>query len=389
MNRNRWSVLALLSLARTAMAFQFQTVGSLAPDLVDAFALDYARLGTLIGLYLLPGVLIALPGGMLGGRFGAKRVVLTGLALMALGGVLTGFGDSLVPMVVGRVMSGTGAVLMNVLLAKMVVDWFAGREIATAMAVMISSWPLGLALALVAVPPLAAALGWQAVMHLTALMCVLWLIAIGVSYRAPPAAAPPAPPMLDVNLARREWLLVSIAGSIWGLGNVGYIVLISFLPSVFEAKGYTLAQASALVSLLGWAMVGLIPAGGYLADRLGRPYAMMVGTYAVAAVATAALPFVQLPVVAFLVIVLTAALPAGPMAALPALALRAQSRAAGMGVSYTWFYVLMATLPAVAGRARDLTQDAAAPVLFAAAMMLAAVVGILAFRIAYRPPAAP
>ena len=50
---------------------------------MDALAIDFASLGALIGLYMLPGVVIALPGGMLGQRFGAKRVVLVGLALMA------------------------------------------------------------------------------------------------------------------------------------------------------------------------------------------------------------------------------------------------------------------------------------------------------------------
>ena len=74
---NRWFILALLFLARTAMGLQFQTVGSIGPILVDALAVEYAAIGTLIGLYLLPGVFIALPGGIVGGRFGAKRVVTT------------------------------------------------------------------------------------------------------------------------------------------------------------------------------------------------------------------------------------------------------------------------------------------------------------------------
>jgi hypothetical protein len=50
MLENRWFILAVLFLARAAIAFQFQTVGSLGPILVDALGIDYARLGTLIGL---------------------------------------------------------------------------------------------------------------------------------------------------------------------------------------------------------------------------------------------------------------------------------------------------------------------------------------------------
>ena len=77
---SRWSILAVLFFARAAMAYQFQTVASVGPILIDTLHIDYSALGTLIGLYMLPGVVFALPGGMLGQRFGSKQVVLAGLA---------------------------------------------------------------------------------------------------------------------------------------------------------------------------------------------------------------------------------------------------------------------------------------------------------------------
>src|SRR5476651_443616 len=89
--QNRWLMLAVLFVARTAMALQFQTVASSGPFLIDALGIDFAALGLLIGLYMLPGVAIALPGGVLGQRFGAKAVVLAGLAMMAVGGAIMGF----------------------------------------------------------------------------------------------------------------------------------------------------------------------------------------------------------------------------------------------------------------------------------------------------------
>src|SRR4051794_9702829 len=91
---SRWLMLLVLFIARTAMACQFQTVASTGPFLVEAFAMDFAWLGTLIGLYMLPGIFIALPGGMLGQRFSARNLVLVGLLLMALGGALMGASTS-------------------------------------------------------------------------------------------------------------------------------------------------------------------------------------------------------------------------------------------------------------------------------------------------------
>jgi hypothetical protein len=68
--RNRWAVLALVVVARTAMAVQFQSVAAVGPFLVADLGVSYAELGTLIGLYLLPGAFLALPGGLLATRFG-------------------------------------------------------------------------------------------------------------------------------------------------------------------------------------------------------------------------------------------------------------------------------------------------------------------------------
>jgi MFS family permease len=80
----------VLFLARTAMGFQFQAVAALSSYLVTELRVDYTQLGILIGFYLLPGIAIAYPGGVLGQRFGDKNVAILGLTLMVVGGVLTG-----------------------------------------------------------------------------------------------------------------------------------------------------------------------------------------------------------------------------------------------------------------------------------------------------------
>src|SRR6266545_3289962 len=168
----RWLILFVLFLARTALALQFQAVASAGPLLISALAIDYASLGLLIGLHSLPGVAIAIPGGVVGQRLGAKRVVLIGLCLMTVGGIVMGFSQSFASAAVKRTVVGIGAVLFNVLATKMITDWFSGREIATAMGTLVSSWPLGIALGLLVFGPLGAEHGWAAIMHASTL-CVL------------------------------------------------------------------------------------------------------------------------------------------------------------------------------------------------------------------------
>lgn len=149
---NRWFILSVLFLARISMGYQFQSIGSVSPSLIKEFASEYAAIGTLIGLQSLPGLLLSLPSGILGNRFGDKRAVLWGLLLMTAGTILVGISHSFPLAATGRLVSGIGAVLLNVIMTKMVADWFSGKEIITAMAIFVNSWPTGIGLALVTQP---------------------------------------------------------------------------------------------------------------------------------------------------------------------------------------------------------------------------------------------
>jgi predicted MFS family arabinose efflux permease len=386
--QNRWAILFVLFVARTALALQFQSVGSAAPFLIAALAIDYASIGLLIGLHSLPGIAIAIPGGVIGQRFGAKRIALVGLALMILGGLIMGLGQSFAALAIGRTVLGTGAVLFNVLATKMITDWFAGHEIATAMGVLVSSWPLGIALGLIAFGPLGVAYGWTGIMHVSTACVVLGFAVVALAYHDPPGMPPAGPAKLRLDLNRREWTLVCIAGAIWALFNVAYIVLVSFGPELFTRRGFSLTEASFLMSLVGWTLIPAIPLASFVAERSGRPRLVLLIAFIVLALALALLPFVDGAafLAIFAIIVLCNGVPPGLVMALPAQSLRAETRAGGMGVYYTWYYAAMAVLPGGAGLARDLAASAAAPILFAATMMALCAVALILFTTAQRKP---
>ena len=166
-------ILAVLFVARTAMGFQYQTVASSAPLLVRDLHVGFAEIGTLIGLYHITGVVLSLPGGLIIRRIGDKRLCAVGLALMAGGGLIMGFSESYSVVFAGRLVSGMGATLFNLVITKMTADWFARREIVLAMAVILSTWPFGIALGLFSEPRIAIAFGWHAVMLFAAALCLL------------------------------------------------------------------------------------------------------------------------------------------------------------------------------------------------------------------------
>jgi MFS family permease len=220
-------------------------------------------------------------------------------------------------------------------------------------------------------------------MYIGAVGSLIALVLVWVTYRDPPGMAAGAT-KLTLALTSREWTLVIIAGAMWGLINVAYIVVVSFAPGLFAARGYSPAQASWVVSLLSWSLIVSIPFAGVIVEKVGKPNLMLAVSTVICAAALALVPLVGAPLIPFIVMGLVFSIPPGPVMALPAEAVRPQLRAGGMGVFYTCYYLFMALLPGVAGYALDVTRSNAAPVLFSAAMFLLCAVGLALFHAAKR-----
>lgn len=378
---NRWLVLTVLFVVRIAMGVQYQSVGSVSSLLVEDLDIDYAQLGALIGFYDMPGILLAFPSGLLGHRFGDKRIVVMGLGLMVVSGLLMSVGYSYALAAAGRLIGGVGAVLLNVLLTKIIADWFAGREIVTAMAILVSSWPVGISLGLISLGPIATASSWLQVMRLTAVACTFALALVVFAYRSPSSVGDHQQfRWKGFDLSQREVGLVVLAGILWTLFNFGIISLPSFAPAFLTTAGWTLAEAGSLVSVVTWILIPTVQLGGYLADRIGRPDVILVICFLGIGLAICLLPHWSNPLALFVALGLLFGPPAGIIMALPAEVLRPENRALGMGIYYTCSYAGLAALPAVAGLSRDLTENPAAPLLLAGALLFIAVVVLGFFR---------
>lgn len=380
---NRWVILAVLFLARMTMAFQFQSVAALAPLMADAYGLGLGDIGLLIGLYLAPGVIVALPGGAIAARFGDKRVVTLAMALMLVGGGLIAFGQGWGALVSGRVLAGAGGVVVNIVMTKMLVDWFVGREISTAMAIFVNSWPVGIALALLSLPWLAAAgglgLAWGAMLGVIAAGLALFILV----YRAPGGAiADGAGAPTGLRVARLPaWPLV-LAGLIWALYNSALAMVFSFGPALLAERGWALTAASSATSLFMVLVAVGIPAGGYLADRSGRRDGVilfsLVGSALLMPLVPGA-PAAAVPVI-FLLLGLVLGLAAGPIMTLPSQVLRPEARAFGMGLFFTLYYGVMMVAPTLAGAIAERMGSAGAAFLLGAAVLAVGVAALGGFR---------
>jgi len=347
--RSRWTMLAVLFVARAAMAVQFQSIAAIAPELGKTLNANLADIGVLIGLYFAPGIALALPGGAIGKRFGDKATVIAGLALMLAGEILLGASTSWSVQVTGRLISGVGGVLLNVLMTKMVVDWFSGRQIATAMAIFINSWPVGIALTLVALPLIQTGSGIAGAQIAVMALIVAALALVGLFYQ-PPGQGAASASAEGSRPAKPAILAVLLAGSIWALYNVGFAMIFSFGPSMLVERYWSTAAAGSAVSIVLWLAALSVPAGGYLADRTGSRNAILAAS-CLAFAALILLLWQGSPVLPTLVALgLVCGLPAGSIMSLPARALAPATRAPGMGLFYTVYYATMLVAPWLGGK---------------------------------------
>ena len=376
---DRWRVLALLFAVRTTMGFQFQAVAALAPLMRSELGISLADIGLLIGLYVAPGIALATPGGAIGKRFGDKAVVIAGLALMVAGGLMMATSASWGAQLTGRLIAGTGGVLLNVLMSKMVTDWFSGKEIATAMAIFINSWPIGIALALLVLPSIGATYGMGAA-HLTAaLYAAVSLVALAALYRAPiPATLSPAPQTANWPTGSALNALL-IAGLIWGLFNAAIAMIFSFGTSMLAERDWSTAAASSATSLVLWLVAVSVPLGGFLADRTGRNDTVLLAGCLGFAVLLVFAARTDAVIPAFIALGLVSGIAAGPIMSLPVRVLPPETRAVGMGMFFTLFYVFAVVAPWIAGHLANAVGTARITFDFGAVMLIACCVLALAF----------
>ncbi|HJS31037.1 MAG TPA: MFS transporter, partial [Alphaproteobacteria bacterium] len=244
-------------------------------------------------------------------------------------------------------------ILLNVAVAKMVTDWFAGREIATAMAIFGNASPFGIALALVALPAIAGGDGRTLASLAIVVYLVGSLVALILLYRAPPQAGPDFSPPSRWPDPRAASAVVA-AGVIYGLYNVSLVAIIGFGPLMLIERGWTIAAASSTTSVVLWLVALSLPFGGWLADRTGRNSTILVGGLIGYAGVLLLSSRVDAVLPAFILLGVISGLPCGPILSLPARVLAPATRSVGMGLFFTVYYFLNVSGPWLVGHLAEM-----------------------------------
>jgi DHA1 family inner membrane transport protein len=227
------------------------------------------------------GMLVGMAAGMLGDRYGRKRLALTGLALLAAGGILGAVVHDFLPLLASRFLEGVGFILFAVpapaLMNAMAAD---ARDRAKALGIWSAYMPTGGTIALLAAPLLIAAWSWRA----------LWL---GLAFTAVLAAivfARTVPETPSSRLSSMRLIVESLAQR----GNIAMALLFAFyvaqwtsvmvwLPTFLAEHGASTAAASAATALMVLVNAPGNLIGGWLLSRRVPRGTLIVGASAIAA----------------------------------------------------------------------------------------------------------
>ena len=326
----RWIVLAVLFSSRTGLGLQFQTLSSVSDQLIGSFGFTHTEIGNLIEVFMLPGLLLAIPCGLAGRYITDRLLVTVGLLALALGGTLAAFAINFGMFAIARMICGIGFVVTTIYFAKMVSDWFTGKELATAMALLVTSWPFGIAIGQIGHVWLAHTYDWRIAFIVASIYCGLGAIGVYTVYRIPKISTHLAK-QNQWKLSKNELTLTLLASLVWALFNAGYIIFLSFATHVLIDGGYGLTEAAATI-------FGIAPAGVIMA--------------------------------------------------LTSQAMAPHHRAFGMGIFFSSYFLIVAPAPGIAGWLFDANANSYWPMLFAALMFLLTGIFNAAFRFAQRrlPP---
>lgn len=205
-SRRRWLILAVGVFAQASSCAFLYGIPSLVPAIRTADGLSLAQVGVIVAAPTVGLLLTLVAWGAAADRYGERIVMAIGLALT---GVLVAAATRVHALVLFAVLLGLAGAAggsVNAASGRLVMGWFARDQRGVAMGIRQTAQPLGVALAAVTLPSLAAAAGYRSALVLPAALCVLAAAAVVVltadPARSPVSAAAARSPYREATLWR-------------------------------------------------------------------------------------------------------------------------------------------------------------------------------------------
>jgi sugar phosphate permease len=370
----------------------------LLPPMQAALGLDNTQAGALATANLAGYFVTTVAGGALASHLGPRVVIAAGLAVAALGMLLTGLADSFGEALAWRALTGVGSGASNVPAMGLLAAWFARRRRGLAAGIGVTGSSLALIVLGPLVPLLLATFGangwrlsWFVFAGATFVVAILALVVLRdrpADLGLHPLGATADEVSVDAPAGGPHWGRVYRSGAIWHLGLVyvafgfSYIIYMTFFTKYLVAEAhYTPAAAGGLFMTMGWfsLLCGLVWGRVSDSERVGRRGALLI-VYLIQTVAFALFALWPAPVG----LTLSAALFGLTAWSIPAIVaamcgdlLGPRLAPAGLGFVTLFFGIGQAVAPSAAGAVADAAGSLAPAMLLAAGVAFVGALGSL------------
>ncbi|SDD75810.1 MFS transporter [Rhodococcus tukisamuensis] len=304
----RWSMLGLGVLAQAAGAVFSNAPAFLIPTLTTQTGMSLPQAGLIAAAPTVGFLFTLFAWGIVVDRIGERRVLAIGLTATALAAAAAATSSSYVALGIFLLLGGMAASSANAASGRVVVGWFPAHRRGFAMGVRQMALPLGVAVAALTIPGLAAAhgIGWAlavpaAICAVAALACLLFVI----DPPRPSRAAAAEQGLLD-NPYRDQAVLWRIHGVSMLLVVPQYLVWTFALVWLMTDRHWSAASAGILITLTQLLGAAGRIAAGFWSDRVGSrmgPLRQVAAAAAVAMFALAVTDWLDSPVSVALLVV--------------------------------------------------------------------------------------
>lgn len=268
-----WLLCAVFYFAQYALR---SAPGVMVPELSAAWGLNALGMSSLLGMYYYTYAIFALVAGAALDRYGAKFSISAGIACLAVGTVLFGWG-TVTEAEIGRLLQGAGSAFSFVGAVYLAAHGFPARYLATAVGATQMFGMLGGAAGQFAVSPLIHGIvGWQDFWLYSGAVCAVLAVVNLVATPKEKSSTPVGKgsllkmfaPYKEVLSNPQSWLCGFCAGLLFLPTTIGDMIWgVPILQQGFGIEHAEAVNRAAMVPL-GWVFGS--PILGYVADRMGR-----------------------------------------------------------------------------------------------------------------------
>jgi MFS family permease len=325
-------------------------------SIIDEFGLNHAQAGFLMTMAVVPGIILAIPAGMLVDRYGVKATGSSASVLIALGCWITAAASSFGMALLGRLVLGVGGVFIVTAMPAIIPQWFPPDDLGKAMGLYGINMPVASITAFSVASMLASSHGWRYLFYIATIIAVSNTILLLLLLKEGPMRDERKG---ESNL-RQTISNVEIwkVGLIWLLFNAAVISFTTWAPKLFQDfKALTPIRSAFLASILMWASMPFAPVFGWASDRIGRRRPLMViGSILMAGALTLVAQTSGPVMIASLIALGVSVATVPPMVmALPPVILGPQSAGTGFGITTVCMNAGIALAPPLIGFLIDAT----------------------------------